>query len=132
MLQTGVQILAGFLLTLPFQSTFDDLDRAQRGFYLGLVMLAATTTTALMVPIAVHRRVFRWRRKPRLVVIGHRLARVTLVLVGTLIAGIVVFLFDVVGGRTTAAVGGGVMVLAVVVALGVVPRLVGGSRPQEG
>ena len=29
-LQTGVQILAGFLLTLPFQSRFETLDDFQR------------------------------------------------------------------------------------------------------
>ncbi|MGZ4553989.1 MAG: DUF6328 family protein, partial [Mycobacteriaceae bacterium] len=32
--QTGVQILSGFLLTLPFQARFTHLDRAQEALYL--------------------------------------------------------------------------------------------------
>ncbi|MCW4600436.1 DUF6328 family protein [Janibacter hoylei] len=38
-------------------------DSFQRGLYLVLVLLATATTTALVAPIAIHRRVFRWRRK---------------------------------------------------------------------
>ena len=30
--QTGVQLLAGFLVTLPFQSRFAELDSFQRGW----------------------------------------------------------------------------------------------------
>ena len=37
-MQTGVQLLAGFLLTLPFQPTFDELDGVQRGIFLGLMI----------------------------------------------------------------------------------------------
>ena len=40
-LQTGVQILAGFLLTLPFQSRFESLDDFQTNLYLANVALAA-------------------------------------------------------------------------------------------
>ena len=40
-MQTGVQLLAGFLLTLPFQSAFGDLDSFQRGLFLALVVVAA-------------------------------------------------------------------------------------------
>ncbi|MET0953569.1 MAG: DUF6328 family protein, partial [Aeromicrobium sp.] len=37
-MQTGAQLTAGFLLTLPFQPSFDDLDSFQRGLYLVLVL----------------------------------------------------------------------------------------------
>ena len=40
-MQTGAQLTAGFLLTLPFQSSFQDLDDFSRRLYLGLVLLAA-------------------------------------------------------------------------------------------
>src|SRR5690606_22121652 len=46
--QTGIQILTGFLLTVPFQSRFADLTATQRVVYLVLVLLAAVTT-GLMV-----------------------------------------------------------------------------------
>src|SRR5690606_31603274 len=38
-MQTGVQILTGFLLILPFQSRFADLDDYQRTVYLTLVLV---------------------------------------------------------------------------------------------
>ena len=45
-LQTGTQILTGFLLALAFQPAFADLTAAQRTFYLVLVVLAAADRDA--------------------------------------------------------------------------------------
>ncbi|KRF10366.1 DUF6328 family protein [Nocardioides sp. Soil796] len=130
-LQTGVQILGGFLLTLPFQSAFSDLDDFQRHLYLVLVLLAATTTTLLLSPIALHRRVFRWQRKQRLVMAGHRLAQVVMFLIGLLVTGLALFVFDVVVDRQAATVVGLGMVVLVTVALVVIPRLAGGRAPEH-
>ena len=58
-LQTGVQILGGFLLTLPFQERFELLDDWQRSLYLFNVMVAALTTVLIVLPVSVHRRLFR-------------------------------------------------------------------------
>lgn len=131
-LQTGVQVLGGFLLTLPFQSAFADLDFFQRGLYLALVLLATATTTALVAPIAIHRRVFRWRRKDRVVAAGHAIARVVLGLVSLLVAGIATFVFDVVVGRAAALAVGGAMTLLVLGSLVVLPFVVGGRAPGSG
>ncbi|UTT67555.1 DUF6328 family protein [Janibacter sp. CX7] len=131
-LQTGVQVLGGFLLTLPFQSAFADLDSFQRGLYLALVLLATATTTALVAPIAIHRRVFRWRRKDRVVAAGHAIARVVLGLVSLLVAGIATFVFDVVVGRAAALAVGGAMTLLVLGSLVVLPFVVGGRAPGSG
>jgi hypothetical protein len=38
--QTGVQLLSGFLLTLPFTTRFGDIDVWQQRLYLTLVLLA--------------------------------------------------------------------------------------------
>ena len=54
--QTGVQLIAGFLLTLPFQDRFKELDSLQVGVYLGLVLLAGLTTGLTLTPISIHRR----------------------------------------------------------------------------
>ncbi len=128
MLQTGVQLLSGFLLTLPFHASFPDLDPFQKGTYLALVVLAACTTTTMLVPIAVHRRIFRQQRKERLVEIGHLLARLVLLLIGALVAGTAFFVFDIVAGRAAGIVVGVVMLVLVTVALVVVPRAVTGPR----
>lgn len=130
-LQTGVQILGGFLLTLPFQSAFKDLDDLQRGLYLALVVLATVSTTMVLAPIAVHRRLFRWQRKERLVVVGHLIARGVLVLVALLVTGMATFVFDVVLSRPAALAVGAAMLLLVLMSLLVLPILAGGQHPDE-
>lgn len=129
-LQTGVQILGGFLLTLPFQSAFADLDDVQVGLYLVLILLATLSTTLMLAPIALHRRLFQHRRKPRLVHAGHRLAQVVMVLIGCLVTGIAIFVFDVVLDRQSALVVGAAMAVVVISVLLVLPRVVDGPRPD--
>ena len=70
-MQTGAQLTAGFLLTLPFQPSFADLDSFQTGLYLALVLLAALTTALVMTPVAVHRRLSGEHVKERLVATAH-------------------------------------------------------------
>ena len=65
-LQTGVQILAGFLLTLPFQERFGRLDDFQVNLYLVNVVIATLTTAFILLPVSVHRRLFRKRLKETL------------------------------------------------------------------
>jgi len=127
--QTGVQLIGGLLLTLPFQSRFSELDRFQTGVYLGLVVLAAVTTGLTLAPIAVHRALFRQHHKERTVAVGHLLTKVIVPAIGLLMAGIVFLVFDVVLSRTWAASVGGVLVLVLVLLLGVLPRAM--KRSQE-
>ena len=94
--QTGVQVLAGFLVTLPFQSRFDELDAFQRAWYVGLLALAFATVAVMLAPVAIHRRVFRSDAKPELVQAGHRLTSVALVMIAVLMGGI--FFLVVVSG----------------------------------
>ena len=103
-MQTGAQLTAGFLLTLPFQDKFDDLDDFQRTLYLVLVVLAALTTAVVVAPVAVHRRLSGLHVKERVVTIAHRLVGAGLVLLGLLVTGMSFLIFDVVVDRTVAAV----------------------------
>ena len=48
--QTGVQILAGFLLTLPFQQRFSALEDEQRTAYLVSLSSAVLATALLVAP----------------------------------------------------------------------------------
>ena len=63
----GVQVLFGFLLSLPFTNRFDKLGPAQRDLYLASLVLAAVATALLVGPVAYHRLVFRRRQKESLV-----------------------------------------------------------------
>ena len=77
-LQTGVQILAGFLLTLPFQQRFETLDDFQVTLYLVNVAFAALTTAFILLPVSVHRRLFRKRLKATLVASADNITKIAL------------------------------------------------------
>jgi len=100
--QTGAQILVGFLLTVPFQQRFTDLDRFQRTVYLLLVGLAVLATVLIVTPAAMHRLLFRHRLKRELVDAGNRFARAGLAVLALVLAGVPLLLFDIVVSRAAA------------------------------
>jgi SNF family Na+-dependent transporter len=125
-MQTGAQLTAGFLLTLPFTTKFPSLDGFQETLYLALVIVAALTTAVVITPVAVHRRISGEHVKERLVATAHKLVAVGLSLLALLVTGIVVLVFDVVVDRTTALVMGAVVAAILVGLLVALPmKLVG-------
>ncbi len=135
--QTGVQILTGFLLTVPFQQRFADLDAYQRNLYLELVVLAVVTTGLIVAPVSLHRILFRKRLKRELVTAADRLARAGLATLALVLSGSTMLLFDVVVGRTEGIIAGATVLVALTVLWLVVPlrlaRLSGESpRPDAG
>lgn len=120
-LQTGAQILFGFLLTIPFQARFAELDDYQRGSYLVLVVLAALSTVLIVAPVSVHRALFARRRKPELVRAAAMFARAGLVCLALVLAGALMLLVDLVVSRAAGRwVGAGLLAL-IAVAWWVVP-----------
>lgn len=97
-LQTGTQILTGFLLALAFQPAFGDLSSEQKALYLVLIALSALSAVIALAPVAAHRALFREGAKPAIVTAGHVCLVVALVIVSVLLAGVVGFVFDVVVG----------------------------------
>ncbi|GAA2871942.1 DUF6328 family protein [Paenarthrobacter ilicis] len=114
-LQTGVQILGGFLLTLPFQSRFGELDDWQKNLYLFNVMTAALTTVLIVLPVSVHRRLFRHGLKTVLVASADIITKWALAGVALLIAGSASLVFDVTAGRTAGLVAGASVILVLLV-----------------
>ncbi|MDO8108215.1 DUF6328 family protein [Isoptericola sp. b441] len=98
-LQTGAQILVGFLLTIPFQSRFSDLDTYQRTSYLVLVILAALSTVLIVAPVSMHRALFARHRKPELVRVAARFARGGLVCLALVLVGALMLIMDLVVSR---------------------------------
>jgi O-antigen/teichoic acid export membrane protein len=62
----GVQVLFGFLLSLPFTNRFTLLDHDERRLYAGTLVAAALAVALLVAPVAYHRLVFRRHQKGRL------------------------------------------------------------------
>ncbi len=105
-MQTGVQILTGFLLTLPFQSRFADLDRYQVVVYLALVVASVTATALIVAPVSVHRALFRKQMKRNIVTLADRITRAALAALALVITGASLLVFDVVVGRTAGIIAG--------------------------
>jgi len=122
--QTGVQLLAGFLLTLPFSDRFADLDAWQVRLYLAIVLVSALAVGVTLVPIGVHRRVFRQHVKDRVVATGHLLSQVVIGLLALIIIGITTLIFSVAVGWPPALVVAGTATAVLFVLLVVVPLLV--------
>jgi hypothetical protein len=106
--QTGVQLLTGFLLTLPFQQRFDRLDEPMCAVYVATVACSVAATLALVAPVAMHRVLFRQHRLGVLVSAAHRLTYAGLVLLGLAVVGVTLVVVDVVYGRSAAVVAGAV------------------------
>ena len=105
-LQTGIQILTGFLLTLPFQPRFSELSRREELIYLCLVVLSALITALIMSTIVMHRTFFQRRIKPQLVRNSDILLRITIMLVGLTLVGTLGLVFDLVLGMGSGAIAG--------------------------
>ena len=119
--QTGVQLLTGFLLTLPFQQRFTVLDGSMRTVYLITVACSIGSTVLLVAPVGMHRVLFRRHRLDAIVSISHGCAVAGLVLLGVALAGVAVVIFDTVMGRTGAWIAGGCTLAAFVVLWFLVP-----------
>ncbi len=105
--QTGVQILSGFLLTVPFQARFTDLDRAEQMLYLITTTLSLTATALIVAPVSVHRILFRRNAKDSVVTVGNTLAKVGLAALALTMSAALALIFSVVIDRAAALVAGG-------------------------
>ncbi len=112
--QTGVQLLTGFLLILPFQARFTGLDGVMRAVYLVTVSCSIGATVLLVAPVSMHRVLFRRHRLKTLVAISHTYAVVGIFLLGIALAGVAILIFDSVAGRTGAWIAGGCSLLALI------------------
>ncbi len=121
--QTGLQLLSGFLLTLPFTQVFSGLDDGQQGLYLGLVVVAGVAVGVNLTPIMLHRRVFGDHVKDRVVETGQLCSQVVIVAIALLIVGTATLIFSVVISWTAGFVAGACLAVVLTVLLGVFPWL---------
>jgi Family of unknown function (DUF6328) len=98
----GVQVLFGFLLSLPFTTRFARLNPGQRDLYLASLVLAAVATALLVGPVAYHRLVFRQGQKERLVRAASAMAIGGLAAVALAVSAAVLLVTSYVGGGLAA------------------------------
>jgi hypothetical protein len=119
--QTGVQLLTGFLLVLPFQPQFAHLSGGLRFTYLATVVCSLAATILLIAPVGMHRVLFRRHRLKVLVAAAHRCAYTGLLLLGIALTGVAIMIFGAVLGGFGATVAGVVTGAAMLTGWVVIP-----------
>ncbi|GAA4089293.1 DUF6328 family protein [Nocardioides kongjuensis] len=120
-MQTGVQILTGFLLTVPFTDRFGDLTENQQRLYLGILVTAVLTTLVIVAPVCYHRLLFRQGRRDWIVAAAQRCALAGLVGLAAVSAAVVLLVFDVVLGTRAALIAAAAVALAFTLMWAAVP-----------
>jgi hypothetical protein len=120
---TGIQVMFAFLLIVPFNTGWKQVDGFERTVYFVTLLVVAMAAFLLMAPPIHHRLLFRHGEKPFLIRVGNYMAIGGMVCLGVGFVGILVLVSDVVvGGAAPAIVG--VLAAAMVVALWFVLPLV--------
>jgi hypothetical protein len=114
--QTGVQVLFAFLLTVPFSSGFDRITDFQRGAYFAALVGAAAASVLLIAPTAVHRVLFRLGQKEYMVEVSNRLTLGGLASTAVAMIAAMLLVSDVMFGMGVAVV----IATAAAIAFGVV------------
>ena len=121
--QTGVQILTGFLLTVPFSQRFTSLEAYQQRGYLALISGAVLATGLIIAPVGLHRALFRRGQRRWLVEAANWCAAAGLAVLAFTISGVVWLVFDVVLDRTAGIIAGLVALVFLAMLWGVLPLI---------
>ena len=109
--QTGIQILSGFLLTLPFQARFTDLSAPLVVVFLAAAVLGTLSTAFVVAPVTTHRILFRRHAKGLIVDVGDAMAKIGLTCLALTVVLVVVLLFGFVVDVTAAIIAGSICLL---------------------
>src|SRR3954469_19103280 len=100
--QTGVQVLFAFLLTVPFSSRFDTITGFQRGAYFAALIGTTAASVLLIAPTALHRILFRMGQKEYMVEMSNRLALAGLASTAVAMVAAMLLVSDVMFGMAAA------------------------------
>jgi hypothetical protein len=120
-MQTGTQIITGFLLAMVFQQRFTTLTPFEITVYLTLVILSILAAVLALTPVALHRALFRRHEKVFLVHAAQRVLRIALVVVGITLSGIALLIFDAVVSLEAGWIAAGLVFLGCGVAWAILP-----------
>jgi O-antigen/teichoic acid export membrane protein len=92
--QTGVQVLFGFLLAVAFQQRFHGISDFQRYDYFATLLAAGMTVIMLTAPTSYHRILFRRGEKEHLVKIANVFTMIGLASMAVTMIGAVILVSD--------------------------------------
>jgi O-antigen/teichoic acid export membrane protein len=129
--QTGVQLLTGFLLTLPFQQRFTKLTDTEEGIYLAAVTASILATGFLQAPVSVHRALFRRHRRRETVELAHRLTIVGIVFLACAVIAVTTLIFEVLLGWVGGLIAGAAAAALLVTLWLVIPLAARDARVDD-
>jgi Family of unknown function (DUF6328) len=101
-LQSGMQILFAFLLSIAFQQRFVEVDTFQRDVYLVTLVSAALATACIIGPVPFHRLIFRRGMKDDLIRASTRYVGAGLAFLFVCITGAMLMVLDFLTSRILA------------------------------
>ena len=119
--QTGVQVLFAFLLTVPLASRFPELSSFQRYTYFVTLLATGGAAVLLVAPTAYHRILFRLGDKEHLIVMANRFTIAGLGFVAISMVGALLLVTDLLFNGATVIVTTAVTALALVALWCVLP-----------
>jgi hypothetical protein len=108
----GVQVLFAFLLTVPFNQGFTELNIVQRDVFFATLLCTAAATALLIAPSAHHRLLFRQGVREERLKMGNILAILGLAFLVPAMVGVVYVITDLIFSLTTALIVTVVMALS--------------------
>jgi Family of unknown function (DUF6328) len=112
---TGIQVMFGFLLIVPFNTGFRRVSSFERTDYFVTLLCVATSAVLLMSPLIHHRILFRHHEKPYLVRVANQLAIAAMIFLAFSFTGILLLVSDVVLGGAFPVVVGAVAAVTITV-----------------
>ena len=109
--QTGVQVLFAFLLTVPLATRFPTLTAFQRDLYFVTLLVTGAAAMLLIAPTAYHRILFRLGDKEHLVKVANRFTLAGLLCVALSMIGALLLVTDLLFGGPVVVVTGAVAAL---------------------
>jgi hypothetical protein len=110
----GVQVLFAFLLAVPFQQRFAEVNQFQKWLLFATLLLTALSAALLISPSAYHRMNFRMQQKDELVFLANKLAIAGLGSLALAMTGAIMLVTDLLFGvvATVIASAGALLVFA--------------------
>jgi hypothetical protein len=118
----GAQVLFGFLLTVPFDGRFQEVDAIGQGLLVGSLLGVAAATVLFLTPAALHRRAPEAHRHDH-VDAGGRFAVAGLCLLAVSMAAALTFVVRFIDGPIPGWLAGGAVGISAFVLWFVVPGL---------
>ncbi|MGE5280982.1 MAG: DUF6328 family protein [Chloroflexota bacterium] len=91
----GVQVLFAFLLAVPFQRNFTEIDGFEKGVYFATLLCTGLSAVFLIAPSSYHRMTFRLQQKRELIRLANRFTIVGLTFLALAMTGAIVLITDV-------------------------------------